>query len=77
MDYIDCHRGVLLGSAQDPGTLFVKTVKTTSIDTEAAKLAMQKHLGVVSSHMMASKLFLAVIPATTRIVVSRLSPRIT
>jgi hypothetical protein len=30
--YIDRHRGVLLGSAKDPGTLFVKTVKTTSID---------------------------------------------
>ncbi|TCR79635.1 hypothetical protein EV561_115133 [Rhizobium sp. BK376] len=30
--YIDKHRGVLLGSAKDPGTLFVKTVKTTSID---------------------------------------------
>ena len=30
--YIDKHRGVLLGSAKDPGTLFIKTVKTTSID---------------------------------------------
>ncbi len=30
--YIDKHRGVLLGGAKDPGTLFVKTVKTTSID---------------------------------------------
>jgi len=30
--YIDKHRGVLLGSAKDPGTLFVKTVKTTSLD---------------------------------------------
>lgn len=30
--YIDRHRGVLLGNAKDPGTLFVKTVKTTSID---------------------------------------------
>jgi integrase len=30
--YIDKHRGVLLGSAKDPGTLFVKTVKTTSFD---------------------------------------------
>jgi hypothetical protein len=30
--YIDRHRGVLLGSAKDPGTLFVKTVKTTSRD---------------------------------------------
>ncbi|CAN7675415.1 hypothetical protein LJR255_005325 [Pararhizobium sp. LjRoot255] len=30
--YIDRHRGVLLGLAKDPGTLFVKTVKTTSLD---------------------------------------------
>ncbi|MFN7027627.1 MAG: hypothetical protein ACK4QP_24475, partial [Pseudorhizobium sp.] len=30
--YIDRHRGVLLGSAKDPGTFFVKTVKTTSLD---------------------------------------------
>ncbi|WP_430441072.1 hypothetical protein [Shinella sp.] len=30
--YIDRHRGVLLGTAKDPGTLFVKTVKTTSLD---------------------------------------------
>ncbi len=30
--YIDKHRGVLLGSAKDPGTFFVKTVKTTSLD---------------------------------------------
>ncbi len=30
--YIDRHRGVLLGGAKDPGTLFVKTAKTTSID---------------------------------------------
>lgn len=30
--YIDRHRGVLLGPAKDPGTLFVKTVKTTSLD---------------------------------------------
>lgn len=30
--YIDRHRGMLLGSAQDPGTFFVKTVKTTSYD---------------------------------------------
>lgn len=29
--YIDRHRGVLLGPAKDPGTLFVKTVKTTSL----------------------------------------------
>lgn len=30
--YIDRHRGVLLGTAKDPGILFVKTVKTTSLD---------------------------------------------
>lgn len=30
--YIDRHRGVLLGNAKDPGTFFVKTVKTTSYD---------------------------------------------
>jgi len=30
--YIDRHRGVLLGPAKDPGTLFVKPVKTTSLD---------------------------------------------
>ncbi|WP_205583933.1 hypothetical protein [Neorhizobium sp. NCHU2750] len=30
--YIDRHRGVLLSGARDPGTFFVKTVKTTSID---------------------------------------------
>lgn len=30
--YIDKHRAVLLGSAKDPGALFIKTVKTTSID---------------------------------------------
>lgn len=30
--YIDRHRGVLLGAAKDPGTFFVKTVKTTSLD---------------------------------------------
>ncbi|MCY0150705.1 hypothetical protein OEG84_24140 [Hoeflea sp. G2-23] len=30
--YIDRHRGVLLGRAKDPGTLFVKTVKTISLD---------------------------------------------
>ena len=30
--YIDRHRGVLLGAAKDPGTLFVKTVKMTSIN---------------------------------------------
>ena len=29
---IDRHRGVLLRGAQDPGMLFVKTVKTSSID---------------------------------------------
>lgn len=30
--YIDRHRGVLLGTAKDPGTLFVKTVKATSLN---------------------------------------------
>ncbi|CCD86682.1 conserved protein of unknown function [Bradyrhizobium sp. ORS 285] len=30
--YIDRHRGVLLRGAEDPGTFFVKTVKTTSRD---------------------------------------------
>lgn len=30
--YIDRHRGVLLGPAKDPGTLFVKTVKRTNLD---------------------------------------------
>ncbi|QLL64262.1 hypothetical protein [Sinorhizobium mexicanum] len=30
--YIDRHRRVLLGRAKDPGTLFVKTVKTISLD---------------------------------------------
>lgn len=30
--YIERHRKVLLGRAPDPGTLFVKTVKTTSVD---------------------------------------------
>lgn len=30
--YIVRHRGVLLGSAKDPVTLFVKTVKTTNLD---------------------------------------------
>ncbi|MBB4320543.1 integrase [Agrobacterium tumefaciens] len=34
--YIDNHRGVLLGSAKDPGTFFVKTVKTTSINAAYA-----------------------------------------
>ena len=28
--YIDRHRGVLLAGEEDPGTLFVKTVKITS-----------------------------------------------
>lgn len=30
--YVRKHRAVLLGRTRDPGTLFVKTVKTTSID---------------------------------------------
>lgn len=49
--YIDRHRGVLLGGAHDPGTLFVKTVKTTSTDAsydqttfyEAWRLAIQRY----------------------------------
>ena len=49
--YIKRHRKVLLGRAPDPGTLFVKTVKTTSIDTaynqttfyEAWRLVIQRH----------------------------------
>jgi hypothetical protein len=48
--YIDRHRGVLLGGAEDPGTFFVKTVKTTSKDAaynqttfyEAWRLAIQR-----------------------------------
>ena len=48
---IDRHRDVLLGSAQDPGTLFVKTVKTKSTDAsydqtkfyEAWRLAIQRY----------------------------------
>jgi hypothetical protein len=35
--YIDRYRGVLLRSAQDPGTLLVKTVKTTSKDAAYAQ----------------------------------------
>jgi hypothetical protein len=49
--YIDRHRGVLLGGADDPGTFFVKTVKTTSKDAaynqttfyEAWRLAIQRY----------------------------------
>jgi hypothetical protein len=49
--YIERHRKVLLGRAPDPGTLFVKTVKTTSIDAaynqttfyEAWRLAIQRY----------------------------------
>jgi hypothetical protein len=49
--YINRHRGVLLGSAKDPGTLFVKTVKTTSLDAaydstkfyEAWRTAIQRY----------------------------------
>lgn len=49
--YIDRHRGVLLGGAEDPGTFFVKTVKTTSKDAaynqttfyEAWRLAIQRY----------------------------------
>jgi len=49
--YIDRHRGVLLANAKDPGTLFVKTVKTTSKDAaydqttfyEAWRLVIQRY----------------------------------
>ncbi|PJR12752.1 hypothetical protein [Sinorhizobium meliloti] len=49
--YIERHRGVLLAGADDPGTLFVKTVKTTSKDAaynqttfyEAWRLAIQRY----------------------------------
>lgn len=49
--YIRKHRVALLGSAEDPGTLFVKTVKTTSRDAaydqntfyEAWRLAIQRY----------------------------------
>ncbi|WP_075042273.1 hypothetical protein [Brucella intermedia] len=49
--YIERHRGVLLAGAEDPGTLFVKTVKTTSKDAsynqttfyEAWRLVIQRY----------------------------------
>jgi len=49
--YIDRHRGVLLGQADDPGTLFVKTVKQSSTDAaynqttfyEAWRLVIQRY----------------------------------
>jgi hypothetical protein len=49
--YVARHRRVLLGGAKDPGTLFVKTVKTTSKDAsydqtkfyEAWRLAIQRY----------------------------------
>lgn len=49
--YIDRHRHVLLGGAEDPGTFFVKTVKTTSKDAsydqntfyEAWRLMIQRY----------------------------------
>ena len=49
--YIDKHRGVLLGIAKDSGTLFVKTVKTTSVDAaydsttfyEASRTVIQRY----------------------------------
>lgn len=48
---IERHRGVLLANAKDPGTLFVKTVKTTSKDAdydqttfyEAWRLVIQRY----------------------------------
>jgi hypothetical protein len=50
-DYVDVHRGVLLGGAQDPGTFFVKTVKASSRDAacdqttfyEAWRLVIQRY----------------------------------
>lgn len=49
--YVARHRSVLLGGAKDPGTFFVKTVKTTSIDAaydqttfyEAWRLTIQRY----------------------------------
>ena len=49
--YISRHRRVLLGGSEEPGTLFIKTVKTTSKDAaynqttfyEAWKLAIQRY----------------------------------
>lgn len=49
--YISRHRRLLLGRSQDPGTLFIKTVKTTSKDAtynqttfyEAWKLTIQRY----------------------------------
>jgi hypothetical protein len=49
--YVARHRGVLLGGATDPGTFFVKTVKTTSTDAahdqttfyEAWRLTIQRY----------------------------------
>jgi hypothetical protein len=49
--YVDRHRAVLLRSATDPGTFFVKTVKTTSTDAayditsfyEAWRLTIQRY----------------------------------
>ncbi|MEN2990985.1 hypothetical protein WG926_21925 [Tistrella sp. BH-R2-4] len=49
--YVDRHRRVLLGEAEDPGTFFVKTVKTTSKDAsydqntfyEAWRLTIQRY----------------------------------
>ncbi len=55
--YIERHRGVLLADAKDPGTLFVKTVKTTSKDAaydqttfyEAWRLVIQRY-GIYNPH---------------------------
>ncbi|MDH7639987.1 hypothetical protein [Sphingomonas oryzagri] len=49
--WLDRHRGVLLGEAEDPGTFFVKTVKRTSSDAaydqatfyEAWRLVIQRY----------------------------------
>lgn len=50
-NYVDRHRSILLKSATDPGTFFVKTVKTTSTDAayditsfyEAWRLTIQRY----------------------------------
>jgi hypothetical protein len=49
--YVERHRSVLLGNADDPGTFFVKTVKNTSVEAsysqttfyEAWRLAIQRY----------------------------------
>lgn len=51
--YIDRHRGILLDGAKDPQTLFVKTVKTTSIDAAYNSTTFYE-LGRLSSSVAAS-----------------------